>query len=78
MDVHGPIETRCDTPCPGGVSVSESAMNGLQLAYTSATAKTHNNEYMRWKGLKVRFGKNIEHIKKRTNGDHFKDQRCPL
>ena len=56
VDVHGPIETRCDTRCPGGVSVSESAMNG-QWAYTSATAKTHNNEYMRWKGLKVRFGK---------------------
>ena len=28
MDVHGPMENRSDTRCPGGVSVSEIATNG--------------------------------------------------
>ena len=28
VDVHEPIKTRCDTWCPGGVSVSESSING--------------------------------------------------
>ena len=27
-DVHGPIEIKCDTQCPGGVNVSESTSNG--------------------------------------------------
>ena len=33
-DVHGPIEIRCDTQCPGGVNVPESATNGQYWRYT--------------------------------------------
>ena len=46
MDVHGPIEIRCGTLCPGGVSDSESATNdqcGLTLF-----RKCHSHNTQEW------------------------------
>ena len=42
VDVHGPIEPKCDTRCPGGVSATEPAMNGQCGRTLFRWCKSHN------------------------------------